>query len=157
MAGGGPDAVELQQVLIDQHQRFLDVADRTNAADRVADVFLDEPGVGAAKRTDDGAHFPLIDPVGAAGDHHHGRVVRQTAEHDRLGDGGEAATQSCGGLGRGLAGFRQHHDRFVVAERGEQIRDALRGVGEFIAQRHAYLCRFAASAFPALLAALRPR
>ena len=41
------------------------------------------------------------------------------------------AAEAGSGFGGGLASFRQHHDRLVMAERGEQVGDALRGIGKF--------------------------
>ena len=42
-----------------------------------------------------------------------------------------AISEPGGGFGRRLAGFRQHHDGFVMTDRGEQVGDTLCGVGQF--------------------------
>jgi len=82
MTGGGPEAVEREQVFIDQRQRRCGMADRADAADCVAGLLADELGVGAGELADPFGHFLFVHAVHPARNHEHRRVIFLAAKQN---------------------------------------------------------------------------
>ncbi|ABA49095.1 hypothetical protein BURPS1710b_0540 [Burkholderia pseudomallei 1710b] len=132
MARRGPQAVEIEQVAIDQHHGLDEMADRAHAADRVAGVVAHELRVRAADFADLCGDLPFVDAVRAARDDEHRRAVGAAPEQDRFRDLRDRAAEARGGLGRSLAGFLEHHDRLRMPALAQQQRDAASGIGKLV-------------------------
>src|SRR5690606_21778432 len=130
VAGGGPQRVELEQVLVEQHDGLDDMADGADAADGVAGHVAHEARVRLGEFSYQAGHLGFVHAVHAAGDDQHRRIVGAPAENDGLGDLRDLAAQALGGLGGGLAALRQHDDGMLVAQVLQQAGHALRRLGQ---------------------------
>ena len=83
MTGGGPQAVEFQEVGIDQRDRRRGVADRADTADRITGFLADKLRIRTADLADLRRYLLFVDAIRAARDHQHRRVVLAAAKQNR--------------------------------------------------------------------------
>ena len=83
MPGRRPDALPLQQMLVDQRREWRRMRQRRHSADGKAGVRADEVRIRLAERlADEGGDARFVDAVGSAGDDEQGSAARHQTEHE---------------------------------------------------------------------------
>src|SRR5579862_7042610 len=99
MAGGGPDDIEGQEILVEPHGRRRRMAKRRNAADRKTRGGAHALGIRPLQRLAKEPRGGLfIDAIGARDEKQIASSARGAGEQERLDDLRDGATASGGGL-----------------------------------------------------------